>query len=478
MTETGAGKGSEPTPTERFGAWLADTPDAWPDEALHSAKREFIDVIAVSVPGAVDDSALHVFDTVKSWGSGPCTVVGQATTLAAPWAALVNGTAGHALDFDDNFDPPKAHATTVLAPAILALGEQESASGHACLDAYISGLQIMGRVGQGVNPPHRNRGWHATATVGAIGAAAACARLLKLESRRAAYALSLATSMAAGFMSQFGTMAKPVHAGLAAKSGIVAASMAKSGVTAGLGTLDGRTGMNRLMVGPDYEDLRDAIVNPEHGQNLRYETEQVGDPLLILEHGFRVKRFPNCGAAHRSMDALLILKEQHGFTEGDVRKIVVHIPKVHLNNLMHHDPRDPIQAKFSMEYALAVSLHSGNCTLQDFTPEAVMRPEVRALFDLVELDPVDKLEGEFPTTVEVHLKDGAALEKTMAMPLGSNAAPFTDAQYWAKFDACTVGLLSSDQSAPLRSALERMDSLSFIGEMMEPLRAPFAGSAP
>ena len=118
------------------------------------------------------------------------------------------------------------------------------------------------------------------------------------------------------------------------------------------------------------------------------------------------------------MDALLILKEQHGFTEGDVRKIVVHIPKVHLNNLMHHDPRDPIQAKFSMEYALAVSLHSGNCPLQDFTPEAVMRPEVRALFDLVELDPVDKLKGEFPTTVEVHLKNGAALEKTMAMPMG------------------------------------------------------------
>src|SRR5690606_570811 len=163
-----------------------------------------------------------------------------------PWAALVNGTAAHALDFDDNFDPAKAHATAVLAPAILALAEQEDASGAACLDAYIAGLQILGRVGQGLNPYHRNRGWHATATVGAVGAAAACARLLGLDARQAAYALSISTSMSAGFMSQFGTMTKPIHAGLAAKAGVIAASVAKNGIDAGMGTLDGRTGMQRL----------------------------------------------------------------------------------------------------------------------------------------------------------------------------------------------------------------------------------------
>src|SRR5690606_32820466 len=119
-------------------------------------------------------------------------------------------TAAHALDFDDNFDPAKAHASAVLVPAILALGEQEGASGRACLDAYVVGLQIMGRVGQGLNPAHRNRGWHATGTVGALGAAAACARLLRLPAEQAAFALSIATSMAGGFMSQFGTMTKPL----------------------------------------------------------------------------------------------------------------------------------------------------------------------------------------------------------------------------------------------------------------------------
>src|SRR5690606_7423958 len=212
--------------------------------------------------------------------------------LAAPWAALVNGTIAHVLDFDDNFDPPKAHPSAVLCPAIMALAEQEGHSGAKAIDAYIVGLQILGRIGQGVNPTHRNRGWHATATIGVMGATAACARLMQLDAETCARALSIATSMSSGFMSQFGTEMKPVHAGLAAKGGIMAASLARAGVTAGRDTLDGRTGMNHLMVGPDYEQLRDTITHIEHGQNLRYELENVGEPLLITEHKFRVKRFP------------------------------------------------------------------------------------------------------------------------------------------------------------------------------------------
>lgn len=396
-------------------------------------------------------------------------MVGRAATLSAPWAALVNGTAAHALDFDDNFDPAKAHASAVLVPALLALGEQESVTGAAVLDSYICGLQIMGRVGQGVNPFHRNRGWHATATVGAIGAAAACARLLKLDARQAGHAVSLSTSMAAGFMSQFGTMTKPTHAGLAAKAGVIAASMARQGLTAGVHTLDGPTGMNRLMVGPDYENLRDSITHPEHGQTLRFETETIGDPLLILEHGLKVKRFPNCASAHRSMDALLLLKEEHGFGPNDVNKIVVHAPKSHLNNLMHHDPRDPMQAKFSMQYSLAVALLYGSCTLNDFAPDMVMRPEVRDLYQLIELDPVDKGEGEFPTAVEIHLKSGEKLEKSMAMPLGSKAAPFTMAQHWLKFDGCVDGHINDSNKNNLRAALENLRTLPSLAALMTPL---------
>src|ERR1044072_6769793 len=310
-------------PVLAYGSWLAETPADWPEAAWEAARRAFIDTMAVAVPGAAEPVTRKGFDTVKGWGQGPSTAILQGPRLPAPWAALVNGTAAHALDFDDNFDPAKAHASAVLVPAILALAEQEGAGGRACLDAYVAGLQILGRVGQGVNPIHRNRGWHATATVGAIGAAAASTRLLGLDAQKAAYAVSLATSMAAGFMSQFGTMAKPLHAGLAAKSGILAARLPRAGIDAGMGTLDGPTGMNRLMVGPDYETLRDTLTHVEHGQNLRFETAQVGEPLLILSSGLKLKRFPNCGSAHRAMDGLAALSEAHGFAAGGVGAVQV-----------------------------------------------------------------------------------------------------------------------------------------------------------
>ena len=321
---------------------------------------------------------------------------------------------------------------------------------------------------------HRNRGWHATATVGAVGAAAACARLLRLDARRAAFAVSIATSMAGGFMSQFGTMTKPLHAGLAAKSGILAAGLARAGIDAGLETLDGPTGMNRLMVGPDYEQLRDGLTHVEHGQTLRFETAKIGDPLLIQSSGFRVKRFPNCGSAHRSMDAVLELKERHGFRVEDIAEVNVWAPVSHLNNLMYETPRDALQAKFSLEYGVAVALLTGNCTLADFTDEAVADPRVEALYPRIRRHPVDKAEGEFPTRVEIRLSDGRRVETAVPMPVGSLAAPFSLDQYWAKFEGCGQGLLAPARLAELRQALAEMPQSRSIKPMMAIMAGPFA----
>ena len=133
-------------PLEAYGAWIAGVDGEWPQEAAHSVRREFIDTVAVMVPGAAESATQKAFEVVKNWGEGPCAAVGQLQRLSAPWAALVNGTAGHALDFDDNFDPPKAHASAVLVPAILALGEESGASG----------VSRFARVGQG--PPARSLG--------------------------------------------------------------------------------------------------------------------------------------------------------------------------------------------------------------------------------------------------------------------------------------------------------------------------------
>jgi 2-methylcitrate dehydratase PrpD len=456
-----------------YGEWLSGMPDAWPDDAIRAAQNAFVDTLGVAISGAVEPVTRKVFATVKPWGEGPCTAIGVDERLAAPWAALVSGTAAHALDFDDNFDPAKAHASAVLVPAILALAEQENASGRACLDAYIVGLQIMGRVGQGVNPAHRNRGWHATGTVGAIGAAAACARLLRLPEREAAYALSIATSMAGGFMSQFGTSVKPIHAGLAAKAGVMAASLAREGTDAGLHALDGPMGMNRLMVGPDLEELRATLTHIEHGQTLRFETASVGEPLLILSSGLKVKRFPNCGSAHRAMDGLLALIEEHGFGADDIVEVRVSAPASHLANLMYRDPQNPAQAKFSLEYALAAIALRGRCALADFDEEAVMAPDVRAFYPRVVRVPVDKGEGEFPTQVKVTLKNGTTHRIDVEMPVGSLAAPLSERQYGVKFDECAERFIPPGELAELKGELRNLPDLPSIASVMDRLARPW-----
>jgi 2-methylcitrate dehydratase PrpD len=269
-------------------------------------------------------------------------------------------------------------------------------------------------------------------------------------------------------------MTKPLHAGLAAKSGVLAASLAAGGLDAGVATLDGPTGMNRLMVGPDYEQLRDTLTHVEHGQTLRFETETIREPLLLLSSGLKLKRFPNCGSAHRAMDGLSDLIAAHGFTADEVEAIHVRAPVTHLNNLMYQVPEDGLQAKFSMEYGLACILATGNATLADFTDEAARRPELASFYPRIHRHPIDKAEGEFPTAVEVMLKDGRRFETAVPWPAGSLARPFTEAQLWAKFDGCAAGLLALPDLAAVRQALADLPQLPRISALMAPLAGKFA----
>jgi 2-methylcitrate dehydratase PrpD len=280
--------------------------------------------------------------------------------------------------------------------------------------------------------------------------------------------------MAGGFMSQFGTMTKPLHAGLAAKAGVIAASLARAGLDAGLETLDGPRGMNRLMVGPDLDELRANLAHIEHGQTLRFETERVGEPLLLLSSGLKVKRFPNCGSAHRAMDGLLALRERHGFAAADIAAVTVSAPDSHLANLMYEYPRTPAQAKFSLEYALAMIALHARCTLGDFTETAVAAHEARAFFAKVRRNPVDKGEGEFPTRVEVLLKDGTTHRIDIEMPVGSLAAPLSDRQYETKFEECAAGFVTPSDLEDLKGNLSQLPVLETIAPVMDRLAARHA----
>ncbi|UTW58510.1 MmgE/PrpD family protein [Kordiimonas sp. SCSIO 12603] len=442
-------------PLHAFALWTSTADRKWSDLALDRARDAITDTVAVMIPGATEPVTKTVQKLAQKWGKGSISTVGFKDGLSAPMAALVNGTAAHALDFDDNFDPAKAHASAVLVPALLAVADEIDANGQDLLDAYIVGLQIIGLVGQGVNPYHRSRGWHATATVGAVGSAAGCARLMGLDPEKTAHTISLATSMAGGFMSQFGTMTKPLHAGLAAAGAVQAAQFAEAGITAGSETLHGEKGMGTLMVGPDVEELRAFMADKdEHGQKVKFRTESIGEPLHIEKYGLKLKRFPNCGSVHRSLDGLLELRSKHGFKETDVENIFVRAPAAHLRNLMYERPTNSMEAKFSLEYGLAVGLLTGNAGLADYLDEVVERPEVTALLPLVKKEYVEKLESDFPTEVHVTLKSGEKVSTKVDMPVGSSANPLSNAQLWEKFQACVNGLLSEQQFGAIRHELE------------------------
>jgi 2-methylcitrate dehydratase PrpD len=459
-------------PLHAFADWANGVDNQWSEFATGRARNSFLDIIAVMVPGAREAVSRKVYSLAKSWGAGRCSAVGFDSGLSAPMAAMVNGTSAHALDFDDNFDPAKAHATAVLAPALLALAEDRDLQAPALIDAYIVGLQIIGRVGQGVNPFHRNRGWHATATVATVGCAAGCARLLALSSEETAHAISLATSMCGGFMSQFGSMAKPLHAGLAAAGAVKAALFAEAGITAGDQTLHSSHGMGTLMVGPDVESLRASMAGKsEHGQTVTFATQDIGVPLMIEKYGLKVKRFSNCGSAHRSLDGLLALREEHGFTADQVKEVFIRAPASHLRNLMYDRPVTSAQAKFSLEYSMAVGLLRGSAGLAEYADDTIMDADIQALLTITRKEYVDMMESEFPTEVHVTLVDGSTFSTSVKMPVGSTDNPLTEKQMNAKFDDCLMNFMSEKTILSVKNMLAKLGADQSIRPLMAGLRA-------
>ncbi len=271
-------------------------------------------------------------------------------------------------------------------------------------------------------------------------------------------------------MSQFGTMTKPLHAGMAAAGAVQAALFAEAGITAGSQTLHGANGMGTLMVGQDVEELRAIMADKdEHGQKVKFATTDIGEPLHIEKYGLKVKRFPNCGSVHRSLDGLLELREKHGFGPADVKEIFVRAPAAHLRNLMYDRPTNPMEAKFSLEYGLAVGLLSGNATLADYEPDAIERNQVTALLPLVRKEYVEKLESDFPTEVHVTLVSGETVSTSVKMPVGSSARPLSEDQLIEKFDGCVAGFMADERAKQVKTMLLSLEREGSVRKLMSML---------
>jgi 2-methylcitrate dehydratase PrpD len=439
---------ADPAPTARIANWIARVPRARTEAAAPLAIAAMRDAIGVMLAGAREETPCRIAAAVARWGGGVSHVIGTGQALAPPWAALVNGAAAHVLDYDDTFTPLAGHATAVLVPALLALGEERGVDGAALLDALVVGLEVMACIGRGTNPRHYALGWHATSTIGAIGAAGACARLLRLDPARVRDALSLATSMAAGSRMQLGEMAKSVHAGLAAKSGVLAAGLAEQGVGAAAEALVGRWRFAEMFAG---HAAPEGMMNPP-----------AEDATLAIEAiGISYKMYPTCAATHLSIDALLALRAC-GVAPKRITRIETSLPAVLAGNLMHDRPASGMEARFSMPYCLAVAALHGRVALADFERDAVHRDDVRALMPCIAMHALaHAADGRPPTSVTLHLADGSSLTETRSIRRGAPENPMTEEEHLAKFRDCAARVLDPGR---VDTALDAIASLGRSGD--------------
>jgi 2-methylcitrate dehydratase PrpD len=445
--------------TQALGELAAGAPPDRGTVAFERARDAIEDTIAVMVAGAGDEGAHAVRRVVAGYGEGLASVIGNSGRgAAAPFAALANGTSAHALDYDDNFSPGLTHASAVLVPALLALAEAHDLPGARLVDAYITGLDLHAVLGRGTGRGHYDLGWHNTATVGCIGTAGACARLLRLDAGAATRAISLGVSMAAGAKVQFGSAAKPFHAGMAAKNAVLAATLAAQGMGARPDALEGSRGFAALYAGNADADW-DAIL------------AEVRATPSIVSSGLAPKLYPCCGSAHRVLDGVIALREQHGFRAAEVARVDATVGYGNQRNLCYPDPRQEMEARFSLEYCVAVALLEGRLTLADFTHDAVQRPEVRALFSRVHMHATAQgAEGADPSArlpheVRITLNDGRVLEASVLWPRGTIAQPFTRSDRDAKFRDCCEGFLAPRAMADARAALAGIATLASVHEL-------------
>lgn len=421
--------------------------------AMDRARDAAVDTIGCMIAGRNDESVAaltRAFGAEIAQGGEARLVTGGSASSSL--AALINATAAHALDFDDNFHPARAHASAVLVPALLAvLTSGKVTSGRGFLEAYLAGLEAQAAVGFGVNPSHYNRGWHATATVGSIGAAAGVARLLGADEERMAAAMSLATSFACGPKGQFGTTAKPLHAGIAARNAVDAARMAFAGMSGRPDILERPQGFLDLFGGDEARGWEGLTFEAKH---------------IIESRGTVTKRHPCCASTHRAIDALLDLKQEHELAADDIALIETKVGLSAARNLAYPDPTDEMQARFSMQYCLASAFIKGSLSLSDFTRQEIERPEIREFMPRIEMQSYSAEEERgverLPHIVMVTMRDGRIYRKSRLHAKGSLEAPMSYHERKAKFTDCLrwADRPSSEASFQRLCALADSETLS------------------
>lgn len=436
------------TLTRQLATFIAESaPSA---AVIDKAMQPFADTLGAMLSGVSSEVAAPLNRYLEHAGSGQSLILGSSRTAPVEAAALVNGTFGHALDYDDGIALAPVHPSSAVIAALLT--EAAGRSGQDVLNAYVIGVEVSVRLAMAIGMTHYNHGWHATGTVGIMGAVAALARVRGLRVEQILMALGLAVSMASGMRSNFGTMAKPLHAGWAARSAVAAVALASSGLTARTDILEAEKGY--------FSVYGLGKSKPEQALNL------LGQPYVIDVPGLSLKRYACCYASHRPIEGIRALRRELGFTAADIDNVRCLLAPGSLGALIYPRPKTGLEGKFSLEYALAAAMLDDVFSLWTFSDEAVMRPEAQALLPKIDAreDPkcaLDDPQAEHKgysrrgyVEVCVKLKDGRTATRRIDVVPGSPEDGLEWDDIRTKFLDCAKAA-----SVPHRQAVDAIQTL-------------------
>jgi 2-methylcitrate dehydratase PrpD len=407
------------------------------EKTQDAASRVVMDTIGVMLAGLTSDVAPPLLTLARrSARPGPANVVGLDICVPAELAAMVNGTLGHALDYDDVIELYPGHPSSVVIGALLASAGPAGLSGADLLTAYIVGVEAGARIGSGLGDGHYARGFHATATIGILAAVAALARIRGFSRRELQRALGIAGSFASGLRGNFGTMTKPLHSGWAARAATVAVDLVSVGFTANEDILDADRGFFATF-GDDMSTTAGI-------------KGSLGRPFVFDSPGVGLKRYPCYNGVHRAIDAAREVVQANNVSPDDVAVITCRMPPGRLQAVLYHAPTTGLEAKFSYEYVLAATVLDGSVGIESFTDAAVTRPEVVRLMERVVLieDPAcadgsgtersRRMGSGGFMRVEIGLRSGEVYAADVARALGSPERPLSWDEVEAKFADCAA----------------------------------------
>ena len=434
-----------------------------PAEAVHWAKVGILDTVGVTVAGSMEPAARILGQAILP-GPGASLVFGSADRTGALDAALINGTAAHALDFDDCNNTLGGHPSAPILPALFALVDERPTDGRAFIAAYVAGFETECKLALGVNFHHYTKGWHATATLGVHGAAAAACHLLRLDGQRTATAIAIASSLASGIKANFGTMTKPLHVGHCARNGLLAALLAAQDFTANAGAFEHSQGFLDVFNGPGTYDAARTLAH-------------WGAPFDVVAPGIAVKQYPCCGSTHPALDLMLDLVRRHDLRAETVARIECWTHARRLEHTNRPDPQSGLEAKFSVQYCLARALADRAIRIEHFEGDTFRDPAVRTILPRVHAAAYDTTQfpadEHFGAEVRVTTTDGRVLSGKIDEALGRTSAnPLPTDRLREKFENCITRVLPAATARTLADTIERLDTLADMRTLSALLASP------